>query len=168
MKIDRQWAMPSKHTFTIKPIKDLLLESISRPVIVDPFAGYHSPGTITNDLDPEAPTDSHLDAIEFLATLEDSIADTILYDPPYSITQATTMYGGRGKNLLGLSPSNMQYWKTVKDNLARILKPEGIAICCGWSSMGLGLSRHCVMTRVLLVPHGGSKNDTIVTVEEKL
>lgn len=40
-------------------------------------------------------------------------------------------------------------------------------MCCGWSSQGLGLGRGFTMTEILLVPHGGSKNDTIVTVETK-
>jgi len=38
----------------------------------------------------------------------------------------------------------------------------------GWNSMGLGINRGFRMDRILLVPHGGSKNDTIVTVETKL
>lgn len=33
--------------------------------------------------------------------------------------------------------------------------------------MGLGKNRGFKMTRILLVAHGGSKNDTIVTVEIK-
>ena len=34
--------------------------------------------------------------------------------------------------------------------------------------MGLGKNRGFEMLEILLVPHGGSKNDTIVTVERKL
>ena len=34
--------------------------------------------------------------------------------------------------------------------------------------MGLGENRGFTMMRILLVPHGGSKNDTIVTVEQKM
>jgi len=34
--------------------------------------------------------------------------------------------------------------------------------------MGIGKNRGFEMTRILLVPHGGSKNDTIVTVETKI
>lgn len=32
---------------------------------------------------------------------------------------------------------------------------------------GIGLKRGFEMIEILLVPHGGSKNDTIVTVERK-
>lgn len=34
--------------------------------------------------------------------------------------------------------------------------------------MGLGKTRGFEMQRILLVPHGGSKNDTLVTVEVKI
>jgi len=34
--------------------------------------------------------------------------------------------------------------------------------------MGIGKNRGFEMVEILLVPHGGSKNDTIVTVERKL
>ena len=61
----------------------------------------------------------------------------------------------------------MRYWKLCKDNVARILKPNGIAICCGWTSQGLGKGRNFEMVEILLVAHGGSKNDTIITVERK-
>ena len=63
--------------------------------------------------------------------------------------------------------SSMKYWADIKNEIARILKPGGKAICFGWSSMGLGKNRGFEMDRILLVPHGGSKNDTIVTVETK-
>ena len=61
----------------------------------------------------------------------------------------------------------MKYWADCKNEIARILKPGGKAICFGWSSMGLGKNRGFEMNRILLVPHGGSKNDTICTVEQK-
>ena len=37
-----------------------------------------------------------------------------------------------------------------------------------WTSMGLGKNRGFKLKEILLVPHGGSKNDTIVTVEQKI
>jgi hypothetical protein len=67
------------------------------------------------------------------------------------------------KNLSG----SMRWWADIKDEIARIIKPKGTAVCFGWNSNGLGMSRGFEMTRCLLVPHGGSKNDTIVTVELK-
>ena len=62
----------------------------------------------------------------------------------------------------------MKYWSDCKNEIARILKPGGKAICFGWSSMGIGKNRGFEMKRILLVPHGGSRNDTICTVEIKI
>lgn len=168
MKIERIWAMPNKYTFTIKPIKELLQDEMNGGIWIDPFAGFHSPAQITNDLDPTSTAISHMDALEFLKMQQDSNCDGGFYDPPYSISQATECYKGFGKQYLDVKPSSMLYWKSIKNELARIVKPGGKIICCGWSSMGLGKNRGFEMTRILLVPHGGSKNDTIVTVERKL
>lgn len=57
--------------------------------------------------------------------------------------------------------------KINKLEIARILKPNRKAICFGWNSAGVGKTRGFALRRVLLVPHGGSKHDTIVTVETK-
>lgn len=56
----------------------------------------------------------------------------------------------------------------VKDEIARLIRPGGKAICYGWNSMGLGKSRGFILREVLLVPHGGSRNDTICTVDVRL
>ena len=162
MKIERTWAMPSKWTFTIKPIAELLKEEVKNKgeLWCDPFAGENSPADIQNDINQDTPAKHHFDALTFLKTLEKNWYDGVLYDPPYSITQAR-MYGKK-------EFASMKYWKECKNEIARIIKPGGKAICFGWNSMGLGKNRGFEMTRILLVAHGGSKNDTICTVELKL
>lgn len=160
MEINRIWAMPNKWTFTIKPIKELLNRYKIGDYWVDPFAGYNSPALTTNDLDNKSPAAFHLDALEFLCGEDTNKYSGCLYDPPYSITQAR-MYGKK-------EYSSMKYWAECKNEIARIIKPEGIAICFGWSSNGLGKNRGFEMIEILLVAHGGSKNDTIVTVEKKV
>lgn len=169
MEINRIWAMPNKLTFTIKPIKELVEKYVaSSKIIIDPFANQSSYGTITNDLNPEFDTDYNLDALTFLRKMETGKADLVLFDPPYSITQAAQCYKDYGKEKLEMSVANMGYWADCKNEVARILKPKGIALICGWSSNGVGKNRGFEMIEILLVPHGGSKNDTIVTVEKKL
>lgn len=170
MKINRVWAMPNKNTFTIKPIKELVEKFIAdreNKIIVDPFANISKYGTITNDLNPEYDTDYHMDALAFLKMLDSNSADVVLYDPPYSISQAAECYKSYGKEKLEKNVANMGYWGDCKNEVARILKKDGIAIICGWNSMGIGKNRNFEMIEILLVPHGGSKNDTIVTVEVK-
>ena len=166
---ERVWAMPNGKTFTIKPIKEFVETEVNRGgVIVDPFANGCKYGTITNDLNPEFDTDYHLDALEFLKSIPTESADLVLYDPPYSITQASVLYKEYGKDKLEVNVANMKYWKLCKDNIARILKPHGRVICCGWNTNGLGKNRGFEMTAILDVVHGGSKNDTLVTLEYKL
>lgn len=159
--------MPNKNTFTILPIKEIV-QRYARGVVIDPFANDSKIGTITNDLNPQMGTDYNMDALAFLKIMESNFADVVLYDPPYSITQAAQCYQDFGKEKLTQSVANMGYWSSCKNEVARILKPNGICIICGWSSNGIGLNRGFEMVEILLVPHGGSKNDTIVTVERKI
>ncbi len=169
MKIERTWAMPNKWTFTIKPIAELLREEVKDGRWIDPFAGENSPAHFgdRNDLDESKNTAYHEDAFKFLQRYATHSVEGILFDPPYSITQAAQCYKSHGKEKLHRSVSNMGYWKDVKNEMARILKPGGKVICFGWNSMGLGKNRGFEMERILMVAHGGSKNDTIVTVEFK-
>ncbi|MBU1941448.1 MAG: adenine-specific DNA methylase [Candidatus Thermoplasmatota archaeon] len=157
--------MPNKWTFTIKPIKELLSRYVTTRYWCDPFAGENSPAQVQNDLSGKV--EFCMDALGFLKSRKDNEFDGVLFDPPYSITQAKQCYEGRGMKLLDIKPTSMKYWAECKNEISRILKPNGIVICFGWNSMGLGKNRGFKMIEILLVPHGGSKNDTICTVEEK-
>lgn len=169
MIITRSWSMPSGNTFTIAPIRNIVEEYTNgEKVIIDPFANSSKFGTITNDINPEFDTDYHLDALEFLKTRKTEEADVVLFDPPYSITQAAQLYKDFGKDKLEINVSNMKYWSDCKNEMARILKLGGVIICCGWNTNGLGSSRGFDLLRILIVAHGGSKNDTLVTVEKKV
>jgi len=165
MRIDRVFGQPNKATFKIYPIKQLLGEICDDySSWLDPFAGENSPCGTTNDLRKEMPTTHHGCALEFLKSMPSETFSGCLYDPPYSLYQAKTCYEGAGmKSIAG----NMRWWADIKDNLARVTKPSGVVVSFGCSSMGLGKSRGFTMERVLLVPHGGSRNDTIITVERK-
>jgi len=175
MKIKRIWAMPNKATFTIKPIRELLKEELDYednkyPLgnIIDPFAGWNSPANFTNDINPNIETGKTMDALDYLKTFKDNFADVVLLDPPYSITQAKQCYEGYGMDKLDIKPTSMKYWAEIKNEMKRVIKPSGKAICFGWNSMGLGKNRGFRMDRILLIPHGGSKNDTIVVVETNI
>lgn len=166
MKIERAWAMPNKWTFTIKPIAELLTEEMENGGLwIDPFAGMHSPAICTNDLNPQMPTMFHMNAIDFLKSFPDGSVDGVLFDPPYSPRQVKECYEGIDGGIKW--DGRMNFWSNAKNEAARVLKPNGKAICFGWNSMGLGANRGFEMNRILLVPHGGSRNDTICTVEIK-
>lgn len=171
MDINRQWAMPSSNTFSIKPINELLNRYISllplNSVIVDPFANTNKFGTITNDLNEEYDTDYHLDATDFLKMLPSSSCEMLLYDPPYSPRQVAECYKNLGKTV-NMTTTQASYWSNQKAEIGRIVKPNGIVITCGWNSGGIGKKYGFEIQEILLVPHGGWHNDTIVTVERKI
>ena len=166
MKIERKWAMPNKWTFTIKPIAELLKEEINlnKEIWLDPFAGLYSPAQYKNDLNDNANAQDHEDALEWLKKRKE--ADGVLFDPPYSPRQVKECYENIGVALTG-DKTKMSFWSDTKNEIARIIKPGGKVICFGWNSMGIGKNRGFEMKRILLVAHGGSKNDTICTVEIK-
>ena len=169
MIITRKWAMPSGDTLSIKPIFELFKRYHKQhDVVIDAFAKDCKIGTITNDLNPDCDTTYHLDALSFLAQFESNKYDFLILDPPYSITQATSLYKSFGKEKLKASVSNMKYWSSIKNEAARILKPNGYCMYCGWNSNGLGKSRGFELDEVLICAHGGSRNDTIVTIEHKI
>lgn len=166
----REWAMPDSRTFSIPPIHALvsrLCHEAQGGVIVDPFANGSLFGTVTNDLNPEFDTTCHADALEFLKGLESDSAQLILYDPPYSLRQASECYKSFGRGRLSGSVTNQRYWSSCKGEVARVCAPGGRVACFGWNSNGIGLNRGFHLDEVLLVAHGGGRNDTICTVETK-
>lgn len=166
MIIERSWGFPSKNTFSIKPIAELLNHEVDGGIWIDPFANNSKIATITNDLSEEFDTDYHMDALDFLKMFEDESIDGVLYDPPYSNRQVSEVYKGVG---LPVTKETTQstFWLRQKEEIARILKPGGKVISFGWNSGGVGKKHNFEILRVLLVPHGGHHNDTIVTVEVK-
>jgi len=165
IKFTRVWAMPSKWTFTIKPIKDLLRRYEVGQGWIDPFAGENSPAEITNDLNPERPTQYHLHAKDFSEMLTGLYAG-VLFDPPYSLRQVKECYNKIGIPLLSKEDTN-HFPRNVRNILAEKIKPGGYAINFGWSTEGFGMKNGFDIVEILLVAHGGKHNDTIVTVEIK-
>lgn len=167
MIINRKWAMSNKNTFCIQPIKELLSRYVNGGVIVDPFANDCKIATITNDLNPNFDTTYHLDALDFLKLFENDSVDVVLYDPPYSLRQVKECYEGVGITVT--SEHTKASWRAKHlDEIERILKPNGLCLCFGWNTNGVGKKRGFEMIEILVVAHGGSKNDTLCTVERKI
>ena len=155
--------MPSVWTFKVKPIGELLARYISDSAEwIDPFAGECSPAVITNDIEGRGAM-YQLDALEFLGQFEGCCATGVLFDPPYSVEQCLRRYTPKFKGTAGRA----EYWARCKDEIARIVKPGGMAISCCWDSTGIGQKRGFEIIEILLVCHGACHNDTIVTVEQK-
>lgn len=166
MVIKRVWSMPNKHTFDIKPIKELI-EKYYHSNSIDPFANKNRIATITNDLDTQYDTDYNLDALDFLKLFDTDSIDLVLYDPPYSPRQVSECYKDLGKTG-NMQTTQSSYWSKQKNEIARIVRKDGIVITCGWNSGGIGKTKGFEIIEILLVPHGGWHNDTIITVEKKI
>lgn len=166
--MNRKWHMPNKHTFDIKPIKELIHRYVTDgEITIDPFANKNKIATVTNDLDIQFDTDYHLDAMDFLKLFEDNSVDTVLYDPPYSPRQVSECYKTLGKTV-NMQTTQSSYWGNQKKEISRITKKGGTVITCGWNSGGIGKVNGFEIVEILLVPHGGWHNDTIITVEKKM
>lgn len=144
MKIERVWAMPNKRTFTIKPIKKLIIEELGREwgEYIDPF-----------------PFEYQEDAVDYLRRIKPHKYG--LFDPPYSPRQLKECYKGKGEY-----DTKASTWSRWKDLMAE--KVQNKCISFGWNTGGLGKKRGFKITRILMVCHGGMHNDTICTVEQRV
>jgi len=147
MIINREWAMPNKRTFTIKPIKEIIEKYKSDGLTLDPF-----------------PFPYKEDCLEYLKRYEYETAEVVLFDPPYSPRQLKECYDNQG---MVLHDTKSSVWSTWKDVIASKIKIGGICVSFGWSSQGLGKCRGFEIIEIMLVAHGGNHNDTIVTIERK-
>ena len=167
MIINRCWAMPSRWTFQIKPIAQLIARYVGDGKgWIDPFAGMTSPAEFTNDLNPEMPAGWHMDALDFCNQLEGQYKG-VLFDPPYSYQQMKECYAEIGAGTItGRHATN--FYGDLRAAIEDKIVPGGIAISCGWNSIGMGKTHGFQIIELLLVCHGRAHNDTIVTVERKI
>lgn len=169
LTFQRQWAMPSADTFSIAPIKSLLARWLKgRTCIVDPFARDSTLAHWRNDLNPKTKAESHMDARDFLMMLYDQNieADAFLFDPPYSPRQISEVYQQVGRSCSMEDTQNAKLYREVRDLADKILAPGAVVVSAGWNSAGMGGNSYRI-EELLLVPHGGAHNDTIVLVETK-
>jgi hypothetical protein len=161
-ELSRFWIMPSRWTFKMKPIKPLFDKYRVGKNWIDPFSGKFSPAEITNDIEDRG-AKFQMDGFEFLKSLSSDTYDGVLFDPPYSVDQCLKLYTPKFKGTAGRA----EYWAKCKDEIARVLKEDAIAISFGWDSCGIGKNRGFEIVEVMLLCHGAAHNDTIVTVDVK-
>ncbi len=164
--------MPSRNTFSIKPIRAFVKKYLRHSEIsIDPFARDCSWATYKNDLNPETQAQYHMDALEFLVMLRKKgvQADLIIFDPPYSLRQAKECYEGLGFKFQHKDTVRIGHWTKEKQVLNELLAPGGIILWFGWNSIGMGQQkRGYEIAEILLVAHGAAANDTICMAERKL
>lgn len=66
-----------------------------------------------------------------------------------------------------METTQASYWTNQKKEIARIVKPNGIVITTCYNSGGIGKNNRFNIEEILLVPHGGNHNDTILVVDRK-
>lgn len=160
--------MPNSNTFDIKCINHLIHKYL-KPEFesIDPFANRSRLAKITNDLNPEMKCDYSMDALGFLKQFKNQSVDFVFYDPPYSLRQISECYKNFGIEIT--NKTTQSSWRTKHINeISRIVRSGGIVMCFGWNSSGIGKKRGFELIEILLVAHGGSHNDTIITVERKI
>lgn len=167
IKYERVWAMPNKNTFEIEPIRKLITEEETDSIWIDPFARDSHLADITNDINPKTKAMFHLDAIKFLRLFPNASIGGCLYDAIYSPRQLSECYKELGIPVTSLDTTS-KTWSIWKKEIARVIKPGGKVISFGWNSNGIGIKLGFGVTRILMVAHGGSHNDTICTVERRI
>lgn len=168
----RVWAMPSKNTFDVPPIRALVRKYLyASKVSIDPFARNKRWATYTNDLNPDTAAEYHMDARAFLEMLvaRGVQADLVIFDPPYSVEQCKTSYSGFGADFdADAVQEAWGRWSACRKAIGALLRPNGVALSFGWDSMGIGQQHGMELVELLLVCHGAGHNDTICTVERKI
>ena len=171
------WAMPKAETFDIPIIGQFVQRYLQQSeVSVDPFARDKRWATHTNDLNPATAAEHHMDAAEFLKMLhaQGVKPDLIILDPPYGARQIVDCYAAMGLDeatraaVKARKPTQNVSWHDAKDAAAEMQGAGGIVLTFGWNSNGMSRSRGYAMREIMLVRHGGGRNDTICTAEVKL
>lgn len=172
VRLSRFWAMPNRDTFSIDVIGKLVKRYLKQSEIsVDPFARNKRWCTHTNDLSKDTLAEYHMTALEFLQWINHArfAADLILFDPPYSHGQTKEVYESVGLTYnKARSENTSQNWRAERDEIDKILSPDGIVISFGWNTSGMGITRGYQIVEMMLVNHGGHHNDTLIVVERRL
>ncbi len=173
VQYERVFARANAWTFQIPQVKTLLDKYVGNGEgWIDPFSGYNSPAQYTNDMHPDRPTMYHMEAVDFCKEVLPFLArykllNGVLFDPPYSYRQVSEHYKECGKKATSMDTSS-NFTNRVREASYMYIKPGGIAITFGWNTNGYGLKRGFEIIDGLVIAHGSSHNDTLVTVERKV
>lgn len=104
----------------------------------------------------------------FLIVIYNKFYDLLIFKAPYSPRQVSECYKELGMKVTMKDTQNAVLNKECKDRICKLVKMNGIVISFGWNSGGVGKTRGFEIIEILLVPHGGVHNDTIVTIEKRI
>ncbi len=170
IQFDRVFATPSMNTFDIPPIAGFVQKYLLKSKIsIDPFARNVRWATHTNDLNPGAAADHHMDAQDFCIMLKGQgvRADLGIFDPPYSPRQISECYAGIGKKVTIEDTQMVNIRRGAKNALSDLITEGGIILSFGWNTAGIGEQRGFEIIEILIVCHGGWHNDTLCMAEQR-
>ena len=117
----------SRWTFEDDPVREWTLQFCQGRVL-NACAGQTSLGysgeVIRNDLNEDAPADTHLDVHELPREFGPESFDTIVFDPPWSGFQADDKYQG----------GDVNWTRELKEGFDTLLRPRGHIIQLGYSA----------------------------------
>ena len=181
----RIWAMYSSggRTFSVDAIRriiDRIVEGFvlkfgRPPVVVDPFSRNSDLATVSNDINDSTSAGYHMDARDFLVMIREGrcpeipngAVDIVLLDPPYSTTQSSLCYQRAGVSPLEGYTLNSDLYASCRKLASQILSPGGFLLTFGWNSLG-SPANDLFLLETSLICHGGSHDDTIITIEQKI
>lgn len=155
---------PRKYTFDTEPIANWVRSVTQEGMVLNLFAGrnrlYEFSSNIIEhrvDLDPTVNPTFNMDAESFIqyAKKENYKYNTIILDPPYNLRKSVEKYGGR----------YMSNFQKIKEDILDLLLDSTNVITCGYNSVSMGENRGFSVNDILLISHGGSHNDTVITNE---
>ena len=149
---------PRKWTFE-QPKLRLWCEKWCKGKVLNLFAGKTKLNVdeFRVDCNKDMLADWYGNALEFVNTTNLKF-DTIVLDPPYNLRKSREKYNG---NYIGS-------FTKIKNELKKILNPNGRIIIFGYDTVGMSKSRGFKKIAICLVCHSGDHRDTIVVVEQKI
>jgi len=153
---------PKKYTFEQPKVKHYV-ETWCKGNVLNLFAGktklnLFGCNEIRVDISNEFEPTVCMDAYEYVKSCEDNTFDTVILDPPYNIRKAREKYGERW----------IGSFTKIKNELVRIVKPNGIVITLGYDTVGMSKSRGFKKIGICVICHNGDHNDTLIVVEQKI
>ena len=147
---------PKRWTFEQPKLKEWT-EKQCKGKVLNLFAGKTrlSVDEYRVDISDEFSPDWVGDAFDFVSTT-DLKFDTVIFDPPYSLRKSMEKYKGK------IVSNSVK----IKNELKRVLNPNGRVVSFGYDSVGMSKSRGFEKKAICLVCHGGAHHDTICLMEE--
>jgi hypothetical protein len=139
----------------------------------------------TNDLNPQSDSDDHKEALDFMQDLRHQLKHDdcqpngdptvqerpqlqgVIFDPPYSLTQVSRSYNDIGLKFKGKENPTGGFPK-VRDEISEMVVPGGYVLSFGWNTVGMGKKRGFEIVEILIVCHGGNRNDTLCVAERRV